>query len=569
MGLDAEAVRDFRPMDVGNARLRGLVDKLDEEQAWSLLWLPPSLPYYEPGRPFSQSTLKTKRLVFSSWTVVPKAIAALTSYEAERHLFGKLPTRKRPEGQSLQWRPSGPMTEAVLSMPSSVLADVGDPLTIASSMGGSDGPVDRKAVVGSVRRGVTQLLRQLPEPEGGPEDNLWYVLAPLLLDELASEGSGHALLDAAAALETDSKYWRDHQRRLRGLLRDPSTLGRRPKDLADVLTKLAIAGPGTAALRALRRGREDAEVRGLLLPALELGFAFRGLFNLPEAYAVIRALSDTRFADDVFWKAALDYCVAGNLQAVLDEYVHAMTDWVEDRPAEKGGKVGAVVATAVEAIGIKTTDLTARTVEGGKLGKVSMRSRFALRLGDGRTEDAKSVNRVDTVRKAFNSPFWPFVLATTSIGQEGLDFHHYSHAVVHWNLPSNPVDLEQREGRVHRFKNHAVRRNLAARHRAEGLSSTDPWAVMFAAAPAADEGLQPFWVLEGNAKIERHALTLPMSRDAARLEELVRLLGIYRLAFGQPRQDELLMALSRVPNLEGQLHELLINLRPATTTVVA
>src|SRR5699024_11013379 len=38
----------------------------------------------------------------------------------------------------------------------------------------------------------------------------------------------------------------------------------------------------------------------------------------------------------------------------------------------------------------------------------------------------------------FNSPFWPFVLASTSVGQEGLDFHTYSHAVVHWNLPPTP-----------------------------------------------------------------------------------------------------------------------------------
>jgi len=36
---------------------------------------------------------------------------------------------------------------------------------------------------------------------------------------------------------------------------------------------------------------------------------------------------------------------------------------------------------------------------------------------------------------------------TTSIGQEGLDFHYYCRKIVHWNLPSNPVDLEQREGR--------------------------------------------------------------------------------------------------------------------------
>src|SRR3546814_9477258 len=34
------------------------------------------------------------------------------------------------------------------------------------------------------------------------------------------------------------------------------------------------------------------------------------------------------------------------------------------------------------------------------------------------------------------------------------DFHPYCYRVYHWNLPSNPVDLEQREGRVHRYKGH-------------------------------------------------------------------------------------------------------------------
>lgn len=35
------------------------------------------------------------------------------------------------------------------------------------------------------------------------------------------------------------------------------------------------------------------------------------------------------------------------------------------------------------------------------------------------------------VRTAFNSPFWPFVLATTSASQEGIDFHRYCRCVVH------------------------------------------------------------------------------------------------------------------------------------------
>jgi hypothetical protein len=99
-GLDVDGVRELRKIDLGNARLRGVVDRLDEERAWSLLWLPPSLPYYTPGRPFSRATIATKRLIFSAWAVVPKAIAALTSYEAERHLFGSSSPAKRPDGQA-------------------------------------------------------------------------------------------------------------------------------------------------------------------------------------------------------------------------------------------------------------------------------------------------------------------------------------------------------------------------------------------------------------------------------------------------------------------------------------
>ncbi|MEA3275971.1 MAG: helicase-related protein [Pseudomonadota bacterium] len=76
----------------------------------------------------------------------------------------------------------------------------------------------------------------------------------------------------------------------------------------------------------------------------------------------------------------------------------------------------------------------------------------------------------DSVRAAFNSPFRPFVLTSTSIGQEGLDFHPWCHRLVHWNLPGNPVDLEQREGRIHRYKGHAAR-FLRRRSRSASCSS--------------------------------------------------------------------------------------------------
>lgn len=63
------------------------------------------------------------------------------------------------------------------------------------------------------------------------------------------------------------------------------------------------------------------------------------------------------------------------------------------------------------------------------------------------------------------------VVATTSIGQEGLDFHNYCRVIMHWNLPSNPIDLEQREGRINRFKCLAIRQNVADKYGKAGRTS--------------------------------------------------------------------------------------------------
>ena len=176
-----------------------------------------------------------------------------------------------------------------------------------------------------------------------------------------------------------------------------------------------------------------------------------------------------------------------------------------------------------------------------------LRNHFAMRFGAQERDDGKAGAREGQVRQAFNSPFWPFVLASTSVGQEGLDFHAYCHAVMHWNLPSNPVDLEQREGRVDRYKGHAVRKNVAAKHGAEVLSdgSKDVWHALFEAALEQSSnggGLVPYWLfpLEDGAYIERHVPALPLSRDASQLKALKRSLAVYRMVFGQPRQDDLM-----------------------------
>jgi hypothetical protein len=282
-------------------------------------------------------------------------------------------------------------------------------------------------------------------------------------------------------------------------------------------------------------------------------------------------------SNDVYWRACLSYCLVGNLQSVLDEYGHVLPEWLgllEKPPDETALKVADAMSEAISlrAVPYAVDHIVDNDGDGLVIDRRRMRGRFALRFGDDRTEDELDSVRTSHVRTAFNSPFWPFILATTSVGQEGLDFHLYCHAVVHWNLPANPVDMEQREGRVHRYKGHAVRKNLASRF-ASSLDEAqgDPWEALFERAheerPAGENDLFPFWVLplEGGASIERYVPMLPLSREVSKLHELRRTLAAYRMVFGQARQDDLVAFLEErftKPQLQAAIDELRIDLTP-------
>ena len=63
-----------------------------------------------------------------------------------------------------------------------------------------------------------------------------------------------------------------------------------------------------------------------------------------------------------------------------------------------------------------------------------------------------------TFRRNFNSPFRPFTAVSTSVGTEGLDFHSYCCRIIHYNHPKNPIEYEQKNGRIDRYNSLAVRR---------------------------------------------------------------------------------------------------------------
>ena len=588
VSLSWEEIESYAQLDPANARLRSLLGWMESAEAWRLLWLPPALPYYAESRPWrtAREQQLSKRLIFSTWQVVPKAVAGVVSYDVERRVFPRFDesARNTPEERKKR-RPllrfaysqereglTGMPVLAIL-YPSPSLAELGDPVPVPE--GGST----LADAVARARERLEPLLARLTEPylDAAHEDESWYWAAPILLDLERYEAStrdwfGRGDLPGqwtgAEAEDDDDSRWADHVREAKRLVdkgvgaltRGSRELGRPPADLADALATRSVAGPATSALRALTRASGPAmrASRAARDAAGRIAWSFRKLFNLPEAMALIRG-ERSKGDKTPYWRQVVDYCAAGNLQAVLDEYVHTLRD-LEGLFATANEKAWERLAEAVSAAlslrtGAPRVDEFRADDDTVHIERHRMRNHFAMRFGAQETHDGRAGAREGQVRRAFNSPFWPFVLASTSVGQEGLDFHAYCHAVMHWNLPFNPVDLEQREGRIHRYKGHAVRKNVAAKHGAEvlGGGAKDVWQAVFEAARQESSdggGLVPYWLfpLADGAHIERHVPALPLSWEASQLQALKRSLAVYRMVFGQPRQDDLVaFLLERVP----------------------
>jgi hypothetical protein len=560
-------VARWKAVDPANARLRALADATIGQGMWRLLWMPPALPYLEPGDGYELGPQATKALVFSSWNVVPDAAAAVLSYEAERRMvapdghgpapYAHLHDKRKPllryadkEGQ-----PSA-MSALVLFYPSPTLTWAADPLTMAVERGSGE-PVP----IAEARRRAQETLSALvdhldppPRSDATRVDRRWYWAAPAMLDAQhhpearAWLGKWRTDLDEEEAVGKGferhvQEFAAAFERRL-----DPP-LGPPPDDLAEVLADLALAGPGVCASRALERVVPNLGLDhgARLSAAARIASGLRTLFNQPDTISLLRGESE---AD--YWRLVLRHGLSGNLQAVLDEYLHGLREsqGVTDHDPAKAAEE--IARTAAEALTLRTSRLSADTFRVDRdTGRVEveplhLRTRFALRFGEIRDDQGGQVLRADAVRVAFNSPFRPFVLASTSVGQEGLDFHTYCRQLWHWNLPPNPVDLEQREGRVHRYKGHAVRLNVAKQYGLRALSDWtggDPWQLLFQRARAnRSNDLTTYWVFEteGGVSVERCVPVPPLAREHGQLARLKRTLAVYRLAFGQPRQQDLM-----------------------------
>lgn len=592
--LNQTQLRRMRRAEIPNARLRNLIQDALPEGAEQLLWVPSSLPYLEPGGVFRNSRPDLKRLIFSEWRLAPDAIASLTSYEAERRLadqytpqthrgrrraksspnrahadFGKhgelLRLGRASKGQSLV--DQHPAALALL-IPSLTLGSIGDPLRIALA---KRGRVPFAAAIRSVRAVVGRKLASLPAGKAtGRVDERWYWAAPLLLDRDAARGWLAMRDPLGQRMEKDGHL--DLAPGMLAIVSDPSRLGFRPSDLDRVLAMLAIAGPAICAARALQRTVAGEQLApDVYRAAFHVARGFRTLFNQADATL---AVQNGRYREPAYWRQVLRCAADGNLQSLLDEHLHIAADALSLFEGTLSRKIEKAAGGLYEALTLRRALVEVSGLErrrGRSVESVHLRCGHALRFAEIKEPDG-GVSRLDVVRAAFNSPFRPFAQASTTLGQEGLDFHPWCHAVVHWNLPRSPVELEQREGRVHRYKGQAVRLNVAS---AVGLAeladhgaapSDDPWVQMFALAAMANptNELAPSWLFEHGDNPHRIQRIVPfpeLSRESEQWPRLQARLVIYRLVMGLPRQEELLSALEGQVTID-QARAWTIDLRP-------
>ncbi|MCE7792206.1 DEAD/DEAH box helicase [Salipaludibacillus sp. CUR1] len=607
--INRNSISKYKELPKTNARMEKLKEITLPKGAEHLMWIPPSKPYYDYGGCFKGQRNFSKVLVFSAWEMVPRAIGALISYESERRTVGKLISKtpkQKKENRSYfaknrfpsprltfrlrENKPSN-MNRLCLLYPSRKLAGLFDPVKCLNES------LTLNEVKESIGEKIDHLMEDIKEhisdrKESLRQDERWYYIAPLLFDKADEEISGWlenldltpiASGEGTNQSKEDTGAYRQHFEELKKIYfsEDKIALGKKPKDLKETLVNMALGSPAICALRMFGISNSASPKY-----AVQLAKGIVDRFNIQEAIAIVELNYGRGKEDkDAHWQNVLSYCVDGNIQAMLDEYSHMLLEGNNLNNKTEHARNERLLEIMVTTLKTHTASYNVDTFQSFK-GRVmderkksnkkqkeenekyiKMRSSYAVGFYDTKNE-GRSVQRKDNIRQSFNSPFRPFVLASTSIGQEGLDFHYYCRKIAHWNLPSNPVDIEQREGRINRYKSLAIRQNIAHEY-GKMKFKENIWDEMFEQAQMDEKKdgiceLVPFWSLtKSNAvNIERILLAYPLSKDNAKYERLIKILSLYRLSLGQARQEELLEYIIENDIDEDKLQELFINLSP-------
>lgn len=569
-----------------NGKLDILMKNMDKES--QLLWCPPSMSYYELDGAFKGQKEFTKTLVFSAWRLVPKMIATLVSYEAEKQSIGHLPKEegakyfadkrvakskgdkaRKPYRRLVFASKLKSMTTLLIAYPSRSIEAIVDPLEYLNKGKKS------KAIIKERSQTLETSISVFCASKGNLTDKenthiSWAY--PMVSDQKYDNSWLDQIEDKIDKIDADTILTNDYLKELRSILDNenpklpdfPKKASTRViKEQAKLMVQLSLGSPAVCAYRSLKRyfGENDA----VLITAFQIGLAFLDLFNKPESIAVVELQYFQKPLD--YWQKVIQYCIDGNLQAVLDEYVFMLKSEF-DKPEEIGNAICNVLSMRTSNLKVDDSSSFCKKDLGDSDVRHNMRSHYAAAFGVNAKSSQGSEIRATSIREAFNSPFRPFVLATTSIGQEGLDFHWYCRRILHWNLPNNPIDFEQREGRINRFRGKVIRQRVSDKYSTKLVNTIKPWEDLFKFAKR-DKSLAKFqcdiipdWHFDyDGVNIERIVPLYQFSADIQRYKDMLHILGLYRLTFGQPRQEELAAALD-ISLLQNEIDKLLIDLCP-------
>ena len=589
-------VRRFEKIEHPHPKLRALLKEVPPAFL-GLPWMPPTLPWWPLGGDFASQSENSasKALVFSRFRAAPRAIAAVLSYETERYCFsreqqrarGLKPVayeyrteRKEKPLVGLRRRPSHAFTftfgsKAETSMrtflmfaPLPALARLGDPLSVAKSAQ----PMSLDQAREAIERRIIKLLGV--SGEKGRSESLWpwaAVIERLSGDQSMAEGLKFWIENGIEeGMDGEEGQSQGVQSAVQRFLNAPIPTRPHPtRNEVRELAEMALLGPGNVLYRVAERvfGERPRNAGRISSVASASINGLRLYLDLPDFHLLFRRRDSHHHA------AVRRFVWDGNLESVLDEYLVTLRGL--GVASNERGVEDKILGTMRRAL-----TLGAGSVSVHEIGSTRVRPPFRMRchaalpfgLSGQEKESGSGELRSDDLRVAFNSPFRPFVLATTSIGQEGLDFHVWSNHVVHWDLPSNPVDLEQRDGRVNRYGGLAIRRALAEDPPPLPITES-PWRTIAESQKESQGGLAPWWI-HPRASTLRTVFVSPFSKAASDLEILRDQLSIYRLAMGQADQEALIHALRRRAAAAGEdeskalnwFEEARINLSPDHVT---
>ena len=278
--LSRDAINKYRSIPFASGKLKYLHDLVfgvrHEKKTHLLLWVPASNPYYTAESVFECNEARSfsKVILFSSWEMVPRMISIMMSYYSDLYTFGELTEPKigYASKKKNRYGEGRLRTGGLLEYPCRTLAGLFSPAEFYGEK------------LSSIRRIIKQRIQEK-------------FAQNTLIHTLPQQGRNNAQLILSLMRILDDEPVED----LIGLYV--------PSNALDVMTDIAIASPAVCAYRQ-SGNEEDAKM---------VAKAIVSVFNKPESAVVIDLMYNKKNDDD-YYESVLDYCVIGNLQAVLDEY---------------------------------------------------------------------------------------------------------------------------------------------------------------------------------------------------------------------------------------------------------